>query len=123
MNATAAIFGIYVFLGVLGLIAGIFVPRFAASGERALKLSVGAILLPLLAWHRPVADPVAILTLSLFCFAAPVALAYGFHTRRSGSDRGLAWAGLVLSIVTFGLFVCWMIASTLNFGEAIGLLS
>ncbi len=119
----AIIFGFYLSLGILGLITGAFVSRFGANGERALKMSAGAALLPLVAWHRPIADPLAILALSLFSFGAPVALAYGFHARRKASEHGLAWTGLILSIVAFGLFVCWMIASILNLGEAVGLLS
>src|SRR4051812_22351517 len=93
---------IYLSLGILGLVAGAFASRFRASGERALKLSSGVAVLPLLAWHRAFGDPVLILALSLFSFSSPVALAYGFRVRRLASDRGLAWTAFILSIVVFG---------------------
>jgi hypothetical protein len=112
---------IYLLLGILGLVAGAFAPRFRASGERALRLSAGATLLPLLAWHRAFGDPILIMALSLFSFSSPLALAYGFHVRRLASERGLAWTAFILSIVAFGLFVCWMVASTLTLGSTVGL--
>jgi hypothetical protein len=120
-RADAVLFALYVLLGAAGLLTSAFAQRFAAMGERALQLSIAVAVGCLAAWHRGIGDPISILGLSLFCFGAPLALAYGFHARRNAPDRRLAWGGLALGLVVFGLFICWMIASVLNFGEATGL--
>jgi hypothetical protein len=59
------------------------------------------------------------LMVSVFCLTAPLAVMYGFHARRNAPERALAWAGLVLSLITFLPFVMVMIASVLSLGEAL----
>ncbi len=59
------------------------------------------------------------LMVSIFCMAAPLSLMYGFHARRKAPERGLAWAGLALSLVVFLPFVMVMIGSALNLRNAL----
>ena len=47
----------------------------------------------------------AVLRASILSFTSPVAVLYSFHASRKAPDRGLAWIGLILSLIVCIFFV------------------
>jgi hypothetical protein len=91
----------YLFMALLGSIAGLLAERFRASGLVALILPVipGPALWAAIgrSWH----DPLLMLMESILCFASPLAVLYAFHAKRKAPQRALAWIGLILCLVVF----------------------
>jgi hypothetical protein len=56
---------------------------------------------------------------SILCFGSPLALVYAFHARRKAPQRGLAWIGLILSIVVFIPFVMATMGAVLNLKDGL----
>jgi len=51
---------------------------------------------------------------SIFRFASPLTVFYGFHARRKAPQQALAWTGLILSLAVFVPFVMATLGAVLT---------